>query len=493
MPPSKKRKRWAMNSKAGQMKFFIAPSKYPLLTNALRMGCILLFSCVLGSGCSQQSLKKNTVMDIETASPLVADLEQQLAQDPNNPELHYKLGFAYAAQAEKSKSPTDRKLAIRAFRKVLRLAPGNENALAALYNIYYDDVVKGNNHSLEKARAVFNQLSPHMREQLNAPSLAYFLQRYIAQRDSTGKNSNELFDALLAAMREQPGSDKAYIQLAKMYRSQGLYPLAIATLKLGEANQVKTPGFFQTLAETYEERAEASGCTYEKSDALYRATNYYQKAIPLAAEKAELHYQLAQTFIDNNHAQLAINEMETVLELAPTAENFAWAAQTWSTLGNNKHAFRLLDKAKQQGLADSDTAYHEIYMNAGDWMKAALSFTGYLQARQEISVYDAIKADIIRDQTEWDFSKLTRAKKLAVRNEWEGAVYAYWTEKINRQQLEHAASNRCERTEYHFYSGYRDYRAGNTATARQHFHAALQQNTYRFIERPLASYFLGRD
>lgn len=471
---------------------------------------LLLTIFLLISGCAQPQKKatdkpinRETSSAKNQAPSLVADLEKQLERDSNNPELHYKLGFAYAAQAETTKSATDRKSAIREFNKVLQLVPGNENTLAALYNIYYEDVVKGDNASLEKAKAIFNQLSPPMRQQMNPPSLAHFLQLYIEQKNSAEKSSTEksideksthsLLDALLTATREQPDGDKAYTQLAKMYRSQGLYPLAIATLKLAESNGVQTQDFLHTLAETYEARAEGSGCAYEHPESLYRAATYYQKAISLAAEKPDLHYQLAQAFIDNNHYQLAINEMDIVLQLSPTAENYAWAAQTWSALGNTQQAFKLLDQARQQGLAESDTAYHEIYMNAGDWMKAALSFTGYLQAQQEISVYDAIKADIIRDQTEWDFSKLTRGKKLAVRNEWEGAVYAYWTEKISRHDFEKAASNRCERTEYYFYSGYRDYRAGKTVEARQNFHAALQQHTFRFIERPLASYFLGRD
>lgn len=458
---------------------------------------LMLMSGLLLGGCSQSLTTKTNSASVTsattTASTLVADLHQQLLKDPNNPELHYKLGFAYAAQAEKTKSAADRKLAVREFRKVLQLVPGNENTLVALYNIYYDDLVKGNNNAREKAKTIFTQLSPQARAHLNPPSLAYFLQRYIAQKDASEKNPAELFDALLSATREQPGSDKAYIQLAKMYRTQGYYPLALATLKQAEGNQVQTRELYQTLAETYEARAETDGCTYEKSDSLYSAASYYQKAIPLATEKPELHYQLAQMFIDNNHYQLAINEIAIVLELAPTAENYAWAAQSYSMLGREQQAFTLLDKAKQQGLAPSDTAYHEIYMNAGNWMQAAVSFTDYLQAQAEINVYDAIKADIISDHTEWNFSKVTRSKKMTVRNEWEGAVYAYWTDKINRQQFEQAAKNRCERTEYYFYSGYRDYRAGKTSAAKQHFQAALQQNTYRFIERPLASHFLERD
>ncbi len=470
--------------------------------NSPGLAGLLLVGSLLLAGCSQPVKKIEVpLVDSEldsnvttaTKSTLVAELEQQLVKDPNNPELRYKLGYAYVAQAEKSKSAADRKKAIREFRKVLKLIPGNENTLTALYNIYYDDVVKGNNTALEKAKTIFNQLSPQTRDHLNPPSLAYFLQRYIAQKDTREKNPNELFDALLSATREQPTNDKAYIQLAKMYRAQGYHPLAIATLKQAESNEVQSRDLYQTLAETYEERAEADGCTYEKNDSLYRAATYYQKAIPLAADKPDMHYQLAQMFMDNNHDQLALNEIAIVLELAPTAENYGWAAQSYSLLGREQQAFELLDKAKQQGLAPSDTAYHEIYMNAGNWMQAALSFTEYLQTQQEISIYDAIKADILRDQTELDFTKVTRGKKINVRNEWEGAVYAYWTNKINRQQFEKSAHNRCERTEYYFYSGYRDYRAGNTQAAKQLFKAALQQNTYRFIERPLASLFLERD
>ena len=474
------------------MNFLVKPGNYLLQHKPLGLAGALLIGSLLLASCSQQTVK-NVEAPVITASALIADLEQQLVKDPNNPELHYKLGYAYIAQAEKSKSAADRKQAIREFRKVLKLVPGNQNTLTALYNIYYDDVVKGDNKALEKAKTLFSQLSPQAREQLNPPSLAYFLQRYIVQKEAREKNPNELFDALLSATREQPTSDKAYVQLAKMYRTQGYYPLAIATLKQAEGNQVHSRDLYQTIAETYEDRAEASGCAYEHSDTLYRAARYYQKAIPFATDKAESHYQLAQMFIDNNHYQLALNEIAIVLELAPTAANYAWAAQSYSLLGREQHALELLDKAKQHGLAPSDTAYHEIYMNAGHWTQAAISFTEYVQAQTEISIYDSIKADIIADQTEWDFTTVTRNKKIAVRNEWEGAVYAYWTNKLNRQQFEKAASNRCERTEYYFYSGYRDYRAGKIQAAKQQFNAALQQKTYRFIERPLASHFLERD
>jgi hypothetical protein len=212
--------------------------------------------------------------------------------------------------------------------------------------------------------------------------------------------------------------------------------------------------------------------------------------VPLAPTNAELHYALARLYLDQNRYQLALHEAGILVDLEPSAENIAFSAQNYSILGRAHTAQQLLERAKIQGLAASDSAYHEIYMNSGEWMKAALSFTDYLQAQQNISVYDAIKADIIGQQADIDFSKLTPQKKLVFNSEWEAAIYAFWTNKMTRSQLEQTAKNRCERTEYFFYSGYRDYRAGNITAARNNFSAALQQNTYRFIERPLARHFL---
>ncbi|HSC67765.1 MAG TPA: hypothetical protein VLC79_08750, partial [Cellvibrio sp.] len=277
---------------------------------------------------------------------------------------------------------------------------------------------------------------------------------------------------------------------AKMYREENYYPLAMATLKLGEQKITSSQGLYEAIANTYEARAEASGCSYEKSAYLKDAIHYYQKAVPLAPDDAEIHYALARLYLDQDLYQLALHESSILMELKPTAENIAFAAQNYSIQGNEQKAHSLLDQAKAKGLNKSDPAPHEIYMNSGDWMKAALSFNEYLQTQKNINVYDLIKADIISQQADTDFAKVAPQKQLIFNSEWEAAIYAYWTNKMTRSQLEQTAKNRCERTEYFFYSGYRDYRSGQTASAKASFSAALAQNTYRFIERPLARHFL---
>jgi hypothetical protein len=447
---------------------------------------------LVSTGCSQlpratqSNAQSSTINAINTAE--ISALEIQSQQDPNNAELLYKLSLAYIVDAEKNKSPESRDLAIRSLRKVLRLVPGNNATLRLLYNIYYEDVVAGKDKAFAKATGIFNQLPPTTRSEVNAPSLGLFLNRYFAQQKSGKKNPSELYPPLLDAINEQPNSDKAYIQLAKMYREENYYPLALATLKLGKEEITASKGLYEAIANTYEARAEASGCSYEKSSYINDAIHYYQQAVPLAPNDTSIHFALSRLYLDQNLHQLALNESSILMELDPSAENIVFSAQNYSVVGNNQKAHLLLEQAKGKGLDNSDSAYHEIYMNSGDWMKAALSYSAYVETKKNITVYDFIKADIISQQTDMGFS--TPQKPLVFNSEWESTVYAYWMGETTSTELAQAATNRCERTEYFFYSGYRDYRSGKTSAAKANFSAALEQNTYRFIERPLARYFL---
>lgn len=452
---------------------------------------LMLFT--LASCSVQTPLKKSEL----TTAPLsgatsadIIDLEQQVAAQPNNPELLFNLGIAYLTEDEANKTTKNQSIALNTFSKVLTLVPGNVATLKAIYNIHYENAMKGNDNAFSAASKIFFDLPPAQRDNLNPPSLAKFVHLYILNKQSQGKYITDIYKALLAASIEHPGNDKPYIQLAKMYREQQYYPLALATLKLGTENINNSPELYKYIANTYEARAAVSGCSYEKTAYLHSAIDYYKRAVPLQPDDIELHHNLAQLYMDNNLYQLALHEASIVVELNPSAENLAFAAQNYSIVGNQQKANELLMRAKHAGLATSDSIYHEIYMNSGQWTKAALSFTDYLQAQAQINVYDFIKAEIIGQQADIEFNQLASNKKVQFSSEWEAAIFAFWTNKITRAQLEKNATNRCELTEYFFYSGYRDLQAGNKLVAKQQFTSAMQQQTYRFIERPLARYFL---
>lgn len=437
----------------------------------------------------------NLTPEARAQLPIIEALQKQLAQDSKNPELHYNLALAHLAYYENAdhqlRATREHKAAaIEALREVLRILPGHVPSMKLLYTQVYDGIIQDWPHAFILASDLYKDIPPDARSSLNPPSIAVFIQRYRAQQKAGKANNEELYRALLDAIHEQPNSDKAYLQLAKMYRSQGYYPLALATLKLAEQNTPQSHALYEALAATYEERVNNSDCSYDKTEQLKNAIHYYQKAVPLAPDNTGLHHSLSGLYFDNNLYQLGLYESALTVELDPSAANIARHAQRYSLLGHNQQAQVYLAQAKTKGLELTNVALHEVPMNAGNWQLAALSFTEYLQAQKELRVYDVLKAGIIGAQADLDFSSIIARHKITFHSEWEAAIYAYWTHKMTDAQFKQAARNRCERTEYFFYSGYRAYRAGDINTAKNHFASALKQNTYRFIERPLARQFL---
>ncbi len=241
---------------------------------------------------------------------------------------------------------------------------------------------------------------------------------------------------------------------------------------------------------TYEKRADANGCNYEHSSDIANAAKYYKLAIPLKPTEQTLHYNLSRTLFDQNLNNIGLHEADIALELEANKIDLAIAAQNYSMLGNNQKANALLGRAMDSGYTINETGYHEIFMNEGDWKTAAKGFSAYINNRTTYSVYDLIKSDIIAQQSQqkpWIVNK-----KISLNNDWEENLFKYWDTKITADELKKSAHTSCEKTEYYFYTGYQDYRDGKIELAKSKFSAALDQNTYRFIERPLARYFLQK-
>lgn len=464
---------------------------------------LIIFTLASCIGCSvqtsHQAVNNRSVESAtdESSSPhaklSLEDLHKRVEAQPNNPEIIYQLAIAYWDDAEKNNSQASRDKALSYFQRVLTLAPGNPSTLQAIYNIHYKNTLNQGDANLALTKASYEVLTPEIRSQLNPPSLALFINHYIQQSKANKKNYSQLQQLLQDAIKEQPLSANAYIHLASLYRNQGYYPMALANLKLASEHIQDSADLYTAIAQTYEGYAESRGCSYENLTLINAAIDYYKRAIPLDSGNPELHFHLAQLYLDQNQYQLALNETNIILDIDPTPENIAFMAQQYSMHNNQTKAKAWLDKAHRQGLDENDPSFHEIYMNSGDWPAAAHAFIEYANARKQLNAYDAIKADIISKESKRDLVPLIRDKEIHFNNDWEAAVFAFWTNKITRQQLANQANNRCERTELFFYSGYRNLVSGNDHQARQELAAALKENTYRFIERPLARHFLEKN
>lgn len=426
------------------------------------------------------------------SSTTLAQIIEAALKDPSNPEPLYALGYLHGQSGVASKNTRELELAEIYLKEVLTKFPGNQIVLQALYNVYYDNTYRNRSASaFDNAKAVFAQIPDSARANMNPPSLAKFASTAAQQEKDRQPNRQMLRELLLQAIQESPQTDTSYLQLAKLYNDDHYFPLAIATLKLGEENIKFSADLYKTIADTYVKRAEVNGCNYEHTSDIQNATKYYQLAIPLQPDDQALHFALSQSFLDQNLNQLGLHEAQIALELKASSESIGLNAQNLSNLGYHTQALTLLQQAIGQGYGLSDAGYHEIYMNKGDWKNAAVGFDAYVKKRERFSVYDFIKSDIIAQQTQT--SSVLASKKITVGSEWEQALLNYWGAHTSADDLKKIAYTRCEKTEYYFYTGYKDLQAGQKAQANNKFTAALNQNTYRFIERPLARYFLQKN
>lgn len=428
--------------------------------------------------------------EIEKPSAEIQRLEKIAAANSKDPEAQFNVGRAYAKAADSEHSNVKRGKALEYFARTLALAPGNQSTLNAIYDLRYRQTLEDGEESFGELKKVFAELDQGTQQDLNPPSLALFIYHYVDQSQSSYKDYGQLQKILLDAIAEQPHSDTVYIQLAALYRQQGYYPLALATLKEASRQLDKSDDLLRAIAKTYEARAESEGCSYERNGYLNDAIDFYKRAVPVNTKVGETHYKLAGLYLDQNQPQLAMNEAQILYDLDAKPENLSFIAEQYAIQGNFDKALEFIAKAQAQGLDKGDTAIHEIYMYAGRWTEAASAFRAYLAGQKFLSVYDRIKADILSERTGEDLTGATQGLKVHSYSDWESAVYAFWSQKLSVEQLQTQVHNTCERTEFYFYSGYRDLIAGNTQRARSAFSAALKQKTYRFIERPLARQFL---
>lgn len=425
------------------------------------------------------------------SSPLTLTLIKKALAEPQNTEPLYGLGYLHMESGITHKNANELALAEIYLKEVLTQFSGNQSVLQALYNVYYDNTLHDRSPTaFENAKAVFAQIPESGRKELNPPSLAKYADTLFQQEQKRQSDRQALREILLAAIQESPQAANAYIHLATLYSEDRYFALAIATLKMGEENNKTSADLYKAIANTYVKRSEVNGCNYENPSDIQNAGKFYQLAIPLKPDDPVLHTSLSQAFLDQNRNQLGLHEARLAVEIKPTKETLSLNAYYLSTLGYHTQAKSLLQIAVEQGYSASEAGYHEIFMHQGDWKKAAEGFNAYSKNRTKFSVYDAIKSDIIAQQAQlqpWPISK-----HVVTRSKWEQALLHYWQAQISANDLKKIALTRCEKTEYFFYTGYQDLQAGRITEAHTKLKAAINQNTYRFIERPLATHFLQK-
>lgn len=419
----------------------------------------------------------------------IHSLKEQLRVEPNNPEVHFYLATHYLDLANHTGARSDLDQAVHHYERVVEYVPGHAASLGSLYNIHYGDTVYGRDGALQRLQQTFAQLPEDLRKEVNAPSLAHYMQTRILQLMRDEPDPAPLRALLTQAIAEQPYSAPPYSLLSAMHIEDRRFPLALALLHQAVERIDDSPLLYQALADTYQRQAIDRGCRHESDENLRQAVKYYQGAVSLQPDDAELRGELGAAFWDLGMFPLALNETEQAWALEPNGFWPIRMSQLYLLMGDPVQA--------QHWLAEVGDAQHEyplsyleLLMYHGAWGDAVQRYQETLRDKDELTTYQYLYAELARqeagiDQVSW------QNKPVVPTNEWQTMLWKFGQDQVDGEALLAGASNICERTESHFLIGYQHYRAGEHQAAQQAFASAMQERAYTYVEYFLALYFYG--
>jgi tetratricopeptide (TPR) repeat protein len=151
-------------------------------------------------------------------------LEQEVKENPNSAEAHYKLGNAYLAKL------TEGKKALEEFQQAISLKPNYPEAFVGLGNAYFHvEMESKKGFSFQKAREAYRQailLKPDYAEAYNALGSSYLIPN---EGDNIG-TFKEAADAFSEAIRIKPDYVEAYSGLGLAYAFLGRHEESIEAL-----------------------------------------------------------------------------------------------------------------------------------------------------------------------------------------------------------------------------------------------------------------------
>jgi tetratricopeptide (TPR) repeat protein len=327
-------------------------------------------------------------------------LEKALSLDPGSTRALNNLGNLYVAEKKLD-------LAEKEFRKVLRIEPGNRDGN---YNLGLVLMAAGSPVEaisyLQRVRPPDNATRSNLiRAYLRAGRTAEAL-KMATELSAGNKDDVQLhftLGVLLASEKQfraaqleleradalQPETLEVLYNLGQVYLRAGDY--AKAELVLDRALKLKSdsPQTLYILAQVYQQQSRsvdaldllvrAHKLAPENTDIILllarvsMSQNYYEDAIPLLEsglkidpQRADLHAALGESYFKSEKTEKAIAEFQRLIDLAPTAQSYAFMGISYRRLGR-------FDKAR---------GYFETGLERDPHNASCLFNLGYIEERQ---------------------------------------------------------------------------------------------------------------
>lgn len=417
-------------------------------------------------------------------------LEQQLAENPENPEIHFYLAQQYRDRAKSiaGRQPLDK--ALHHYWRVLELVPGNVPALVSLYQMYYADTLSGVDGASGQLRRVFNMLPDDVRTEVNAPSFAEYVLAYLQQVVTNKKNTEQSRQLLIQAIAEQPHTPTPYVLLSEMHLEDQRYPLAIAVLNQGLEYSAESPELHQALAEAYEARVGSYECGYEHPDELRTIVEYYRRAVTLSPDDADLRLGLGYAYGRLGLFHLRLDQVSLAWELEKGAAHALGMSHSYSLIGDDQNSKKWLNSLTATQQQEFLYTYREVLLGNGLWERAMHRYRPEMNGKEKMSTFGYLYAELARLEAGVEYGGQSWPQPtIPVDSRWYGRLLGLWQGTVSPQELLREAKNTCERTEANFFVGYQHFRQGDRRAALSSFEAALNEQAYGYTEYSLAQHF----
>ena len=307
----------------------------------------------------KESLAQLSPQQIEQA---IAKCNQQLAEAPQTPDLHAKLGDLYVKQERWHQ-------AIECYQKIVSLRPFSAKAHRCLANIYS----QVGNHS---------KVSDHLFT-LYKSEPGSFAAKQLYKLGQTLEAQSKPVRAIVcyrAVIDSQPDFFEAYQTLGKLLTKQGRKQPTLEVYRLGVRNNPQDARYYYALAQ-------ALGA---QEHWLWASRNYRQVAKLNPSPQGYYHWGIALYQLEEYEE--ALERFQQALDLKPSAPGYFHQGLTLLKLHQEDRAEECWHKAialKQNYLRAYDRL-GQLWQKQGQWQKAALAY------KKVLSLNPEAKATIVR-------------------------------------------------------------------------------------------------
>jgi len=262
----------------------------------------------------------------DLASKAIEEYRMAIENDPTSEYLNAGLAELYA------KTGRIRDAVLEA-QDIIKREPGNLEARKLLGRIYLRSLgdMQSGTQSQEVLKLAIEQFEQITRiEPGNADNHLLLGRLYILNKDL-----NKAENAFKTALRTQPNSEEAVINLAYLYNEMGDGRRAVATL-----NSVPDPA---RSAKLYA----ALGFTYEQQKDYKKAVDAYRRAVELDRDNLDAQRGLAQNLMNSGQTDAALEQYRAIAEADPQdAQACLRIAEIYRRTGKFDAALENLKKAE---------------------------------------------------------------------------------------------------------------------------------------------------